>query len=39
MNLLVVPLVVPELPLLPVVGALVALLPAWVAPRPAEVTA
>jgi energy-coupling factor transport system permease protein len=39
LNLLVVPLVVPDLPILPVVGAMVALLPAWVAPRPAEVTA
>jgi energy-coupling factor transport system permease protein len=36
MNMLVVPLTVPTLPLLPAAGALVALLPAWVAPQPAE---
>ncbi|MBD0292277.1 MAG: energy-coupling factor transporter transmembrane protein EcfT [Jiangellaceae bacterium] len=36
MNLLVVPLVLPAVPLLPLAGALVALLPAWVAPQPAE---
>jgi energy-coupling factor transport system permease protein len=36
MDLLIVPLAVPTLPLLPLAGALVAILPAWVAPRPAE---
>lgn len=34
MNLFVVPLLVPTLPVLPLVGVLVGLLPAWVAPRP-----
>lgn len=34
MNLLVVPLVVPTLPLLPLAGVLTALVPAWLAPRP-----
>ena len=32
MNMLVVPLVVPSLPLLPLAGALVGVLPAWLAP-------
>ena len=36
MNMLVVPLVAPSLPLLPLAGALVAMLPAWVAPQPVE---
>jgi energy-coupling factor transport system permease protein len=36
MNMLVVPLVVPSVPLLPLAGALVAMLPAWVAPQPVE---
>lgn len=36
MNLLVVPLAPPEFPLLPTAGVLVALLPAWIAPRPAR---
>jgi energy-coupling factor transport system permease protein len=36
MNMLVVPLVIPSLPLLPLFGALVGMLPAWVAPQPVE---
>lgn len=34
MDLLVVPLVTPTLPVLPLVGVLAGLLPAWIAPRP-----
>jgi energy-coupling factor transport system permease protein len=33
MNLLVVPLVAPTLPLLPALGVLIAMTPAWLAPR------
>jgi energy-coupling factor transport system permease protein len=36
MNMLVVPLAIPSLPLLPLAGALVGILPAWVAPHPVE---
>jgi energy-coupling factor transport system permease protein len=36
MDKLVVPLIAPTLPLLPLVGALIGLLPAWVAPQPVE---
>jgi energy-coupling factor transport system permease protein len=39
MNLLVVPLVVPAMPVLPMVGALTAMIPAWVAPPLAEARA
>ena len=39
MSMLVVPLVVPSLPLLPLIGALVAMLPAWVAPPQVESSA
>jgi energy-coupling factor transport system permease protein len=38
MNLMVVPLLVPALPLVATAGALLALLPAWVAPRPPRTT-
>ncbi|NED98319.1 energy-coupling factor transporter transmembrane protein EcfT [Phytoactinopolyspora alkaliphila] len=38
MNLMVVPLLVPAIPLLAVAGALAGLLPAWAAPRPRSAT-
>ena len=36
MNLLVVPLVPPQLPLLPLIGLVAALLPAWITPLPPD---
>jgi energy-coupling factor transport system permease protein len=36
MNLLVVPLITPSLPLLPALGVALALTPAWLAPRPID---
>ena len=36
MNLLVVPLIPPQLPLLPLIGLVAALLPAWITPLPPD---